>query len=260
MKDHLLTLAVQYWKNFVNWKTWDSTEYTILKKSNVLLDLLKKKMKRTWNIHLLVIFGFVFVFLSGGERLRIENGFLIHFCLVMTPGIWSMEGKEWHRGPEELPSPDLARGGFSLYLSGTLWEDSGSTTTQWFLTVVLASFQPRRMQVLEERLKQVVLFCISTNYIYIQPSILTLLSAPYVIYYHCPVSPLLSNGFTNHAMHVELPVYSACHMTALPVNHSRDRSALWSLQPDWMQAILHFRSLRLQLSSSLSLKPLNKTL
>lgn len=257
MKDHLLTLAAQYWKKFVNWKTWDSTEYTILKKSNVLLDLLKKKNEKNLK-HTLACF-FVF-FLSGGERLRIENGFLIHFCLVMTPGIWSMEGKEWHRGPEELPSPDLARGGFSLYLSGTLWEDSGSTTTQWFLTVVLASFQPRRMQVLEERLKQVVLFCISTNYIYIQPSILTLLSAHYVIYYHCPVSPLLSNGFTNHAVHMELPVYSACHMTALPVNHSRDRSALWSLQPDWMQAILHFRSLRLQLSSSLSLKPLNKTL
>lgn len=257
MKDHLLTLAAQYWKNFVNWKTWDSTEYTILKKSNVLLDLLKKKWKEPETYTCLFFCCF---FLSGGERLRIENGFLIHFCLVMTPGIWSMEGKEWHRGPEELPSPDLARGGFSLYLSGTLWEDSGSTTTQWFLTVVLASFQPRRMQVLEERLKQVVLFCISTNYIYIQPSILTLLSAHYVIYYHCPVSPLLSNGFTNHAVHMELPVYSACHMTALPVNHSRDRSALWSLQPDWMQAILHFRSLRLQLSSSLSLKPLNKTL
>lgn len=257
MKDHLLTLAAQYWKNFVNWKTWDSTEYTILKKSNVLLDLLKKKWKEPETYTCLF---FLLFFLSGGERLRIENGFLIHFCLVMTPGIWSMEGKEWHRGPEELPSPDLARGGFSLYLSGTLWEDSGSTTTQWFLTVVLASFQPRRMQVLEERLKQVVLFCISTNYIYIQPSILTLLSAHYVIYYHCPVSPLLSNGFTNHAVHMELPVYSACHMTALPVNHSRDRSALWSLQPDWMQAILHFRSLRLQLSSSLSLKPLNKTL
>lgn len=32
-------------KIFVNWKTWDSTEYTILKKSNVLLDLLKKKWK-----------------------------------------------------------------------------------------------------------------------------------------------------------------------------------------------------------------------
>lgn len=30
---------------------------------------------------------FFVVFLSGGERLRIENGFLIHFCLVMTPGI-----------------------------------------------------------------------------------------------------------------------------------------------------------------------------
>lgn len=260
MKDHLLTLAAQYWKKFVNWKTWDSTEYTILKKSNVLLDLLKKKWKEpeTYTcFFFLLCFCF---FVRRRERLRIENGFLIHFCLVMTPGIWSMEGKEWHRGPEELPSPDLARGGFSLYLSGTLWEDSGSTTTQWFLTVVLASFQPRRMQVLEERLKQVVLFCISTNYIYIQPSILTLLSAHYVIYYHCPVSPLLSNGFTNHAVHMELPVYSACHMTALPVNHSRDRSALWSLQPDWMQAILHFRSLRLQLSSSLSLKPLNKTL
>lgn len=253
MKDHLLTLAVQYWKNFVNWKTWDSTEYTILKKSNVLLDLLKKKMKRTWNIHLLVFLLFFFI-----RRRTPSNRKWVSNTLLSGNDSWNMkhgrEGMTQRTGGTAQSRPGTRR-----LLTVPFWNPLGRLGFHNYTVIPYCGISElsTASNASAWRKAEASRTVLHFNELYIY-------TTEYTYFAFCTLRHILSLSCFSPIeqwLHKSRSAYgAACHMTALPVNHSRDRSALWSLQPDWMQAILHFRSLRLQLSSSLSLKPLNKTL